>query len=176
MFDAIFSWNTLWYVLLFLYFPACFGLILIVLLQKGKGTGFAGAFGAGAGPGADAVFGPKSGQSLPVKLTYAAAALFMVIAMVMSVIASRVGTSAAPELVDADGSTVAAQNMLDVYGLGTGVVDEDRYSGVPDASAQESELNTVATPTAESLGAAAEDTAEESAPESESESAEPQEN
>ena len=46
-----FSWDTLWYGLLIMYVPACFGLIVIVLLQKGKGTGFAGAFGAGAGPG-----------------------------------------------------------------------------------------------------------------------------
>src|SRR5690606_30773347 len=106
-------------------------------LQKGKGTGFAGAFGAGAGPGADAVFGPKSGQSLPVKMTYVAAAIFMVIAMVMSVVASRVGISAAPDLVDADGSTVAAQNMLDVYGLGTGVVDEGRYTGTPASEGEE---------------------------------------
>lgn len=72
MLDTIFSFDTLWVILMIMYVPACLGLIVIVLLQKGKGTGFAGAFGMGAG-GADTVFGPKSSQSLPVKLTYIAA-------------------------------------------------------------------------------------------------------
>ena len=60
MLDAIFSWNTLWVLLLVLYIPSCVGLIIIVLLQKGKGTGFAGAFGIG--PGSDTVFGPRNEQ------------------------------------------------------------------------------------------------------------------
>ena len=41
--QAIFSWQTLWYLILVLYIPACLGLIVVVLLQKGKGVGFAGA-------------------------------------------------------------------------------------------------------------------------------------
>jgi len=155
MLDAIFSWNTIWYALLTIYIVACLGLIVIVLLQKGKGSGFAGAFGAGAGPGAEAVFGPKSGQSLPVKLTYAAAALFMVIAMIMSIIANQVSASNAPELAEDDGTSLQSETLFEEYGLGTGVVDPDRYSGTPapvEAPEDEASEDESPTPTANTVG------------------------
>ena len=157
-----FSWDTLWYGLLIMYVPACFGLIVIVLLQKGKGTGFAGAFGAGAGPGSEAVFGPKAGQSLPVKLTYVAAALFMIIAVVMSVIAGKVGRDDAPELVtDSGASAVTTTAALSEFGLGTGVVDASRHSGAP-PSPVDSPTDDQSTDTSESvLSAPSEDSVEE---------------
>lgn len=120
MLDAIFSFDTLWIFLMILYVPACIGLIVVVLLQKGKGTGFAGAFGAGAGPGADAVFGPKSGQTLPVRLTYFAAITFMVIAVIMSIIAGRVGKGVAPELLEVSESDSGYADTFDSLGIGTG--------------------------------------------------------
>ena len=64
MLSAIFSLATLWWLILILYVPACVGLIVIVLLQKGKGVGFAGAFGVGGG--SEAIFGPRSSKSLPI--------------------------------------------------------------------------------------------------------------
>ncbi len=118
----ILSWTTLWYVLLALYIPACLGLTVIVLLQKGKGTGFAGSFGMGAGPGSETVFGPRAGQTLPVKMTYVAAVIFVLISLGMSLIAGRVGKGSAPELVD--GPTISssgAASQLDDLGLGKGV-------------------------------------------------------
>lgn len=99
MIDAIFSLNTLWWFLVIFYVPACIGLIVIVLLQKGKGTGFAGAFGVG--PGSEAVFGPRSRQTLPVRLTYVFAATFMIIALIMSIISGELGRGQAPALVEA---------------------------------------------------------------------------
>lgn len=123
MMDSILSWNTLWYVLIGLYVPACLGLIAIVLLQKGKGTGFAGAFGAGAGPGSETVFGPRAGQTLPVKLTYVAAIIFVVISMSMSLIAGYVGRGRAPELAAGgagDSAPSAATTGLEELGLGLG--------------------------------------------------------
>ena len=122
MFDNILSWDTLWYVLLVLYIPACLGLTVIVLLQKGKGTGFAGSFGMGAGPGSETVFGPRAGQTLPVKMTYVAAVIFVLISLGMSLIAGRVGKGDAPELVQ--GATMSSggpSNELDDLGLGKGV-------------------------------------------------------
>lgn len=94
MLEAIFNSTVLWWLILLLYLPACAGLIVIVLLQKGKGAGFAGAFGVGGG--SDTVFGPRSSKSLPQKITYAAAALFMLLALLMSTLSGRVGRSAAP--------------------------------------------------------------------------------
>ena len=87
MLSAIFSLDTLWYVLLFLYIPACLLLIGVVLLQKGKGMGFAGAFGTGGGT--EAVFGPRAVRSLPQKITYTMAGLFMPI--VLTLVLRRLG-------------------------------------------------------------------------------------
>ncbi len=98
MLQSIFSWDTLWWLMVIPYILCCIGLILVVLLQKGKGVGFAGAFGVG--PGSETLFGPRSAKSLPQKLTYIAAALFMVLALVMSTIAGKLGKGAAPALVD----------------------------------------------------------------------------
>jgi preprotein translocase subunit SecG len=101
MMDMIFSWNAVWWFMLLLYVPSCLGLIVIVLLQKGKGVGFAGAFGAGGG--SEAVFGPRSSKSLPQRITYAMAGLFMLLALLMSMLSGRVGNSTAPTLVDDTG-------------------------------------------------------------------------
>lgn len=120
MLDTIISWDTLWWILVVIYAPACLGLIVIVLLQKGKGTGFAGAFGAGAGPGSETVFGPRAGQTLPVKLTYIAAVIFISISVIMSVVADKVGKGQAPELLEADGTKVGVTSELDELGIGTG--------------------------------------------------------
>lgn len=102
MLDAIFSWNTVWWLMLVLYVPSCLGLIVIVLLQKGKGVGFAGAFGAGPG-GADAVFGPRSSKSLPQKITYTMAGIFMTLSLLMSMLSGNLGSSVAPTLVEDTG-------------------------------------------------------------------------
>lgn len=121
MLDRIFSWDSMWMILLIVYVPACFGLIVIVLLQKGKGAGFAGSFGAGAGPGSETVFGPRTGQTLPVKLTYAAAVIFISISIVMSVVSGKVNKGEAPQLLEDDGATVTIETGLDELGLGSGL-------------------------------------------------------
>ena len=95
MLSFIFSLDFLWWLILLLYVPACFALIVIVLLQKGKGVGFAGAFGMGGG--SDTVFGPRSVKSLPQKLTYTAAGVFMFLALVLSLLSPHVGKGVAPE-------------------------------------------------------------------------------
>ena len=112
--QSIISWQTLWYLILVLYIPACLGLIVVVLLQKGKGVGFAGAFGMGGG--SDTVFGPRASKSLPQRLTYIMAGLFMVLALVMSLIAGRIGTGVAPATVNE-----SAEDYSALDDLGTGV-------------------------------------------------------
>lgn len=129
MLDAIFSLSTVWWVLMVIYIPACIGLIGIVLLQQGKGGGFGGALGGGAGPGADTVFGPKA-QSLPVKITYLGAALFMVIAIVLSVLSGKVNQGVAPELAitSGDDPTMTVQGGgLSSLGVGTAIVDDTAH-------------------------------------------------
>lgn len=123
MLDAIFSWNTVWWLMLVLYVPSCLGLIIIVLLQKGKGVGFAGAFGAGPG-GADAVFGPRSSKSLPQKITYTMAGIFMTLSLAMSMLSGNLGSNVAPTLVEDTG-------VVPVSNGGSGNSIDDLFNNAP---------------------------------------------
>ncbi len=123
MFDYVFNWNTLWWVLLPPYVLCCIGLIVIVLTQKGKGTSFAGAFGVG--PGSETVFGPRARKSLIVKATYVMAAVFMLFSMSLSLIGGRIVRGGAPEQVQeaatpakAPGAETDAFKSLESLGLG----------------------------------------------------------
>ena len=140
MLSALFRWDTLWWLMLILYVPACAGLIIIVLLQKGKGVGFAGAFGVG--PGADAVFGPRASRSLPQKLTYIMAATFMTLAFIMSLVSGRLGKGVAPEKVSEDAVTTNQMDLGVLDDLGSAITEEPSAStenpAVPAAPVSES--------------------------------------
>jgi len=133
--SSILSLSTLWYVMLIVYIPACLGLILVVLLQKGKGVGFGGAFGMGGG--SDTIFGPRSSRSLPQQLTYGMAGIFMVLALFMSIISGKVNRGAAPELdLDPSIGSVAAptDEALDTLLNPEAPVTEDDAATAPDAA------------------------------------------
>lgn len=115
-------WEFLWILMLVLYVPACIGLIVVVLLQKGKGVGFAGAFGVG--PGSDAVFGPRGARTLPQKLTYIMAATFMVLALGMSLISGRLGKGAAPDAVSDKAAVETKVDATVLDDLGSGIKEE----------------------------------------------------
>ena len=61
-------------VIIFLHVIVCIALILIVLLQKGKGAEMGAAFGGSS----QAVFGGAGASSFLTKITTAAAVIFMV--------------------------------------------------------------------------------------------------
>jgi preprotein translocase subunit SecG len=68
----------------------CLFLIMVVLLQSGKAADLAGAFG---GMGSQTAFGPRGSATLLSKLTTAAAALFMITSLSLSIAATkRAGT------------------------------------------------------------------------------------
>src|SRR4030095_12626823 len=69
------------YVLTTIYVLACVFLILVVLLQSGKGGDVAAAFG---GAGSQTAFGPRGAQKPLEKATVVAAVLFMVLALLFS--------------------------------------------------------------------------------------------
>ncbi len=62
-------------------------LILIVLLQSGKGAGISGIFGGGGG--ADQLFSAPSGGSFLRKATVTLAVIFVLTSITMTVISSR---------------------------------------------------------------------------------------
>ena len=96
-------------VLLILFIPVCFALVAIVLLQVGKGAGFAGAFGAGGG--SQTVFGARAGTFL-TKLTAWLAAMFMILALAMAVLSSKTRPGGGPRLPPVEESGQPEQAVL----------------------------------------------------------------
>ena len=79
----------MYYVLVGLFVLVCLILSLVILLQQGRGGDIASAFG---GSSSQAAFGARSGATLLTKATSIAAALFMILALTLSIIGQR-GTS-----------------------------------------------------------------------------------
>ena len=124
MLEMLFSWHALRMVLWCAYVPSCVGLIIIVLLQKGKGSGFAGAFGLGAG--SDAVFGPRATRSLPARLTRIMASVFLVLAFAISIVDGRIASGNAP---DKKIEVETPQSALSDIGLGSAYDKEEPAEG-----------------------------------------------
>jgi preprotein translocase subunit SecG len=76
----------MYYLVTALYILACFLLQMAVLLQQGKGGDIASAFGGGS---SQAAFGARSGATVLSKVTAVTAALFMVLALSLSILGQR---------------------------------------------------------------------------------------
>ena len=72
-------------ILLMLHVAVCIALILIVLLQKGKGASMGAAFGGSS----QAVFGSTGATSFMHKVTVAAAVIFMITSLTLAFLAGR---------------------------------------------------------------------------------------
>jgi len=72
--------------LVVVYVFICFFLILVVLLQQGKGADIAGAFGGG---GTQTAFGARGATTLLHKLTTGAFVGFIVLSMLLTVLQAR---------------------------------------------------------------------------------------
>ena len=73
-------------LLVILYVLVCLFLILVVLLQQGKGADLAGAFGGG---GSQASFGPRTSTNIMHRLTTVSFVLFVVLSMSLAIISGR---------------------------------------------------------------------------------------
>ena len=76
----------MYYLLIGLFILDCAILSLVILLQQGRGGDIASAFG---GSSSQAAFGARSGATLLTKATSIAAALFMILALALSIIGQR---------------------------------------------------------------------------------------
>ena len=74
--------------ILIIHVVVCIGLILIVLLQAGKGSGIAGLFGGG---GSDQLFSAPSGMAFVKKATVVMAIMFMLTSLLLTILTSRLG-------------------------------------------------------------------------------------
>src|SRR5689334_9432723 len=68
----------------------CIFLVLVVLLQQGKGADWAGAFGGG---GTQTAFGARGAGTVLSKATTAAAVIFMITSLTLTILVSRPGGS-----------------------------------------------------------------------------------
>jgi len=66
--------------LLIIFVFVCFSLVIVILLQAGKGQGLAGTFG---GPGAGAVFGGRGAATFLSKATGILATLFLALSLLI---------------------------------------------------------------------------------------------
>ena len=89
--------------LIVLYIFICFFLILVVLVQQGKGADIAGAFGGG---GTQTAFGARGATTLLHKLTTGAFIGFIVLSLMLTLMQARSRPSVVrgvPQKVDAQG-------------------------------------------------------------------------
>ncbi|MBN2564732.1 MAG: preprotein translocase subunit SecG [Candidatus Eisenbacteria bacterium] len=105
-------------VMLGIHILVCAGLIVVVLLQSGKGGGLAGAFGGSGGVGA--VFGGQAAATFLTKATRYLAIAFMVTSLSLALVVRGVsegGTiiqgleSRQPSAATSAGEVVTPQNM-----------------------------------------------------------------
>ncbi|HET7452649.1 MAG TPA: preprotein translocase subunit SecG [Thermoanaerobaculia bacterium] len=80
--------------LVILYIFVCLFLILVVLVQQGRGADLAGAFGGG---GSQQTFGPRGATTFLHKLTTGFFIAFIVLALALAVVESRPQRSVIPQ-------------------------------------------------------------------------------
>jgi preprotein translocase subunit SecG len=80
--------TMLYYVAIGIYVIVCLTLILVVLLQQGKGGSMANAFGGGA---TQAAFGARSGATVLSRATTVCAVLFVIGALYIGISGQRGG-------------------------------------------------------------------------------------
>jgi preprotein translocase subunit SecG len=78
-------------LLTILHVIVCVFLIIVVLLQSGKAADLAGAFG---GMGSQTAFGPRGSATMLSQATTAAAIIFMITSLSLSILAGRASSGA----------------------------------------------------------------------------------
>jgi preprotein translocase subunit SecG len=81
-------------LMVILYVMICIFLILVVLVQQGRGADIAGAFGAG---GSQQSFGPRGAATFLHKLTTGFFVAFVAVALILAIIEARPGSSVIKE-------------------------------------------------------------------------------
>lgn len=91
----------------------CFFLILVILLQSGKGGGISAAFGGGAG----AALGQRSASNVLTRMTGYAAGTFMVTSMVLAVYATPTAGSGIKDAAAKEAAAAAAASVASEAGI-----------------------------------------------------------
>jgi preprotein translocase subunit SecG len=103
-------------LLVILYVLVCLFLIMVVLLQQGKGADLAGAFGGG---GSQTSFGPRGTTNIMHRMTTGAFILFVVLCLTLTILSGKRRTSVMEDVpvavpVEASETTETTEPMLGV--------------------------------------------------------------
>lgn len=82
-------------LLVVFYVLVCIFLVLVVLLQQGKGADLAGAFGGG---GSQTSFGPRSASNIMHRMTTVSFILFVVLSLALAILSGKQGSSVMKEI------------------------------------------------------------------------------
>lgn len=136
-------------ILVIIYILVCLFLVMVVLLQQGKGADLAGAFGGG---GSQASFGPRSASNIMHRMTTISFVLFVVLSMTLAILSGKARKSvmenvqeAAPvtavevETSGSDGSVLdsPADAPADDLTVVPGAVDTGDAEGAPENPADQ---------------------------------------
>jgi preprotein translocase subunit SecG len=91
-----------------LYVLVCLFLIMVVLLQQGKGADLAGAFGGG---GSQTSFGPRGTTNIMHRMTTGAFVLFVILCLSLAILSGKRRTSVMEEIPVA--ATQATEDVLE---------------------------------------------------------------
>ena len=100
------------FLIIILHILVCIALILIVLLQKGKGANMGAAFGGSS----QTVFGSAGASTFLSKITAAAAIVFMITSLCLAFIFGRVSSSSIMEGVETQAPVTQQQSSTPVEG------------------------------------------------------------
>jgi preprotein translocase subunit SecG len=127
-------------LLTIIHVAVCLFLILVVLLQTGKGADLAGAFGGG---GSQTAFGARGATTLLHKITTGSAVVFMATSLILAIVASNPSTSVVQEPAGEAAPAPAEGTPLPVEPTDPGAAAEPDASGTPvDGDAVEEEDTT----------------------------------
>ena len=93
-------------VLLVIHYFTCFAMILVILLQSGKGGGLAGAFGGGG----STIFGGRGAGTVLTRATMVLGAMFFVTSLSLALISAQggpTGTSSSKSLIQEEAKRAA---------------------------------------------------------------------
>ena len=111
-------------LLVIIYVLVCIFLVMVVLLQQGKGADLAGAFGGG---GSQASFGPRSSTNIMHRLTTVSFVLFIVLSMALAIFSGKARTSV---MEDVEAAPLTAQVEVQTGGADGTVMDSPEEVGV----------------------------------------------
>lgn len=118
-----------WYhnVLAFIFAVIACLLMLVVLLQRGRGTGLSGAFG---GTGGHTAFGAKTGDFL-TWITIALAGLFLICSVVLNYVFQTPDVTTAPRVAPTPGAPATPESPTGRAPLPAGMLGEPFTRLVP---------------------------------------------